>query len=85
MDIYTVIGIRDIDFVAEDGRNIKGISVYYTYETFGVDGVATDKVFISERLLAEKTVEVGDFIRVFFTRKGTVSGFEIVGDIDVWL
>lgn len=83
MDTVTILGIRQVDFVTEDGVNIKGLSVYYSYREDGVDGVAADKVFIADRYLSDIRLAVGDNIRIFFTRKGSFAGVEVVDDIDI--
>ena len=51
MDVVTILGIRRVDFVTEDGVNINGLSLYYSYHDDGVDGVAADKVFVADRHL----------------------------------
>ena len=82
-DVVTILGIRRVDFVTEDGVNINGLSLYYSYHDDGVDGVAADKVFVADRHLTNIKLAVGDNIKIFFTRKGYVAGVEVADEVDL--
>lgn len=41
-----VLGTRDLDFKANDGKEIRGRQVFVAYKQDGVDGDMVDKVFI---------------------------------------
>ena len=41
-----VLGTRDLDFKANDGKEIRGRQVFVAYKQNGVDGDMVDKIFI---------------------------------------
>lgn len=57
--VAQVVGIRrNIDFTADDGRQIKGNKLYVLYQDDKVDGVASQSVFCRSELDVSH-VEVG--------------------------
>lgn len=74
--MYSVVGVELKSFTAKDGKTITGYNVWYTFERDGVDGVVTDRVFVSDRVCnsSNYTPHVGDKIRCFaYTRRGSLS------------
>lgn len=70
-----IVGIRNVDFTAQDGSHIVGVSLYCSYEiTRNGAGYAVDKVFVSENKLRDVMYrpEVGDEIVVNYNRFGKV-------------
>lgn len=55
-----VLGIKKVNFQADDGRTIDDITLYGSYDADGVDGVATDKAFVSSDKFNGVEVKVGD-------------------------
>lgn len=70
-----IVGIRNVDFTAQDGNRIVGVSLYCSYGiTKNGAGCAVDKIFVSENKLREVMYlpEVGDDIVVNYNRFGKV-------------
>ena len=76
-----VIGLRQVDFKAQDGNKVQGLSVYVTFpiEENGT-GEACDKLFLSASkvVMMEKIPQVGDEINVTYNRWGKVQDVTIV-------
>lgn len=77
MKSYKVIGIRPLNFKAQDGGTIEGTTIYYEYQEQGVLGVACDKVFASIRMDISK-IQVGSDVRLSFTKTGRLDDIEIL-------
>lgn len=45
--IAKVLGTRDLDFKASDGKEIKGKQIFVSYRQDKVDGELVDKIFIN--------------------------------------
>lgn len=41
-----LVGVRKLDFNTDDGKNMKGTQLFFTYADDGITGMATDKKFI---------------------------------------
>lgn len=78
-----VIGIRKVDFNAQDtGNRITGYSLYCAYDiTKNGSGVGVDKIFLSDKKLADCGYfpEIGDEINVTYNRYGKVDSIFPVG------
>lgn len=48
-----IIGVQPKQFTTTDGSLIQGWNVWYTESRKGVDGVVSDRVFISDRVSNE--------------------------------
>lgn len=73
--MYTIVGVQLKSFTTKDGNTVTGYNVWYTYDRTGVDGVVTDRVFISDRVCNRSnfTPHVGDVVRGFaYTRFGSL-------------
>lgn len=73
--MYTIVGVQLKSFTTKDGKIITGYNVWFTYERTGVDGVVSDRVFISDRVCNRSnfTPHVGDVVRAFcYTRFGSL-------------
>lgn len=44
--MYTLVGTKNVDFKGSDGAQVSGVNLYFTYEDPGVEGVATERVFV---------------------------------------
>ena len=67
-----ILGKREVNFVAEDGRQIAGASLYIGYEKDGVDGMVAEKVFVSAAKLPMKPIVVGADAEIYFDSRGKV-------------
>ena len=49
-DVYELVGMRSVDFTGSgDGKKVEGMNLYLTYEDGYIEGVGTEKVFISSK------------------------------------
>lgn len=56
-----VIGTRDLDFKASDGKEIKGKQIFVSYHQDGVSGEMVDKIFVNhESPLVDVSYKFGD-------------------------
>lgn len=73
--MYTIVGVQMKSFNTKDGKIITGYNVWYTYDRTGVDGVVSDRVFVSDRVCNRSnfTPHVGDVVRAFtYSRFGSL-------------
>lgn len=50
--MYTLVGIRQVSFKGSDGSQVSGTNLFFTYPDPNVEGLATERVFVSaERLM----------------------------------
>lgn len=75
-----VIGLRKVNFKANDGQMIQGLSIYVTFpiERDGT-GDAADKLFLSASKVEalQQIPQVGDDINVTYNRYGKVDSITI--------
>lgn len=62
--MLTIIGVKLTSFTSKDGTKVTGYNVYTTEERSDVDGLACDRIFISDRVCNRSnfTPHVGDII-----------------------
>ena len=68
----TAFGFRPVNFTADDGRTITGTTLYIGYEAEGVEGLATEKIFVSAEKMPKKAIVPGSDVEVVFNMKGKV-------------
>lgn len=68
----SVIGKKHVDFVSKDGSEITGTTVYFAFDAEGVEGMETDKAFISTAKMPAKGITVGKDIEIVYNRFGRV-------------
>ena len=77
-----VIGIRYVDFNAQDGKHVTGVSLFCSYPiTKNGSGVGVEKFFLSDAKLGYcgYKPEIGDEINVQYNRYGKVDSVTPVG------
>lgn len=69
--MYNIIGVQMKSFVTKDGKTITGYNVWFTEERKDVDGIISDRVFVSDRVCnrSNYTPHVGDDIEAFAYNK----------------
>lgn len=74
-----VLGKREVAFTTKDGKEIDGVSIYYSYEEAKVTGLAADKLFLSNEKLRgiEWDPKIGDEFQPLFNRYGKVDTVEV--------
>ncbi len=74
-----VIGYRRTSFRPQDGgQEISGVTLHLTEQRSGVEGLAVEHVFVSDRKLDGYFPQLGDDIRLFYNRYGKVDGVEML-------
>jgi hypothetical protein len=70
-----VIGFRNVDFTGQDGRPVRGLSLYLSKPiTKDGSGETVEKVFLSERILnsMEAIPALGEEVEPVYNRFGKV-------------
>lgn len=73
--MFTIIGVKLTSFTTKDGTKVTGYNVYTTEERDDVDGLASDRFFVSDRVCNRSnfTPHVGDLIDCFaYTKYGSL-------------
>lgn len=75
-----IIGVQPKQFTTDGGVVINGWFVWYTESRRGVDGLAADRVFISDRVSNDSSFipHVGDIVKAFCYNKYGKLSFIIV-------
>ncbi len=75
-----IIGIRPSSFTGQDGSQVSGKNIYLTEPLEKGEGLAADRVFITDAKLSQWTYQpkVGDEVRLEYNRYGRCSGMEKV-------
>lgn len=62
--MFEIIGVQLKSFTATDGTTITGYNVWFTEDRKDVDGLAADRIFVSDRVSNRSnfTPHVGDII-----------------------
>lgn len=80
-DVKKVVGVqRNVKFKV-DGKDWSGCNLYFEEAKNGVDGVATEKVFINDTKDCYPTalgLKVGDSVTCTYNRYGKVDGISVV-------
>lgn len=74
--MFTIIGVKLTSFTTKDGTKVTGYNVYITEERPDVDGLAADRVFMSDRVCNRScfTPHVGDIIETLgYNKYGRLS------------
>jgi len=80
--LHHILGIRPVNFTADDGRAISGTTIYVSFADEGVIGEAADKLFVSSTLALPVGLKPGDMVNITFNRKGKVDRIT-TDDIDI--
>lgn len=69
--MFTIIGVKLTSFTTKDGTKVTGYNVFTTEERDDVDGLAADRVFLSDRVCNRSnfTPHVGDIVDSFSYNK----------------
>ena len=75
--MYEVIGFRYVDMTDDDGREIKGHSVFFAVEedADGLTGRSTCKVFFPASKYPDFRPQVGDLYDLFFNQRRRLPGY----------
>ena len=74
-----VVGVKKTSFTTKDTKEtINGYNIYYSYPAIGVEGLATDRFFISLNKAGEWQPMPGDEILIYYNRFGKVDSVVLV-------
>lgn len=77
-----VIGIKPtvFDFTDKNGKkvNSEGLTLYLTYESKSVEGLACESVYLSNAKLNGYDAYLGDEVEVLYNKFGKASGIRLV-------
>jgi hypothetical protein len=78
MNHLTVVGVQETEFKPKDSNDlIKGYNLWLGEERKGVDGLATDRVFITAEKMNGLTIEPGDIVEISYNKWGRVQSISI--------
>jgi len=71
-----IVGIRPSSFKGSDGSDVSGRNIYLTEPLDKGEGLATDRVFVTDAKLADWVYKpvVGDEVEISYNRYGRVAG-----------
>ena len=75
--LHMVLGKKAVSFTADDGKEISGTRLYIGYEAKGVEGMATDKVFVSAAKMPKGDIVVGSEVNIHYNRYGKVEAIDV--------
>lgn len=52
-DVFTLVGMRNVNFKGSDGNTVDGVNLFFTYEDEHINGCGTEKVFIPSKKFCE--------------------------------
>lgn len=64
----SVFGKRKLNFISKEGNEVDGWQIYVGFEADGVEGLLTDKMFLSSKKFRDIAVTVGQDYEVTFDR-----------------
>lgn len=77
-----LVGYRKSAFTATDtGERISGYNLYLTYADGNIEGVGTERVFLSDKRLGGYLPRVGDQLELVYNRYGKVSEVRQLADV----
>lgn len=71
-NLYKVVGRRYTEFDTRDGNHIKGYSVFLQYSDPNIEGVGTDRVFVSDEKFRASPFKVGANVDLVYNKYGKV-------------
>jgi len=74
-DVYELVGIRGVSFAGSDGKQVEGTNLYLTYEDDYIDGVGTEKVFVTSKRFNSLSFvpEIGARCRLMYNKYGKIA------------
>ena len=67
-----VFGTTKLDFFSKDGNQVKGRQVFIGFEATGVDGMMTEKFYLSDDRFGDIDIIAGADYDFSFDRRGKV-------------
>lgn len=73
-----LIGYQHKHLTFQDGRSTDGYFLYLSEERKGVEGVATERVFLTDAKANGYKPYLGDELRLFYNRYGKLDSVEVL-------
>lgn len=68
-----VVGIEKVDYVSKKTqKQVVGVKLHLIFETENVNGFACESVYVPERVDCIGDVKVGDKVKIYYDRYGSV-------------
>lgn len=79
MEKWKVVGYRKVDFKDQDGRSVKGYTLFLARNTedSSITGLEVQKIFISSERVAYAPAE-NDYIGLSYNRYGKIQDIEVL-------
>lgn len=78
--MYEIVGKKRVDFKPKNSDDrVDGLTVYVTYEEDKVQGLATDKIFLSTTKFGDmfSDLKVGTLIEISYNKFGKVDSVHV--------
>lgn len=74
-DVYTLVGMRNVNFKGSDGGQVEGVNLFFTFEDEHINGVGTEKIFIGNKKFCELSFvpDIGSPCVIRYNRYGKVA------------
>lgn len=74
-DVFTLVGMKDVNFKGQDGSQVSGWNLFFTYDDPYITGVGVDKIFIGNKKFGEVSYmpEIGSKCRLLYNKYGKVA------------
>lgn len=70
--MYEVVGYQHKELKFQDGNSCAGFYLFLSEKREGVNGVATERVFCSDKKIGTYAPRIGDHVNVYYNRFGKV-------------
>lgn len=74
-DVFTLVGMRNVNFKGSDGNTVDGVNLFFTYEDEHINGCGTEKVFVSNQkfCMFSFVPDIGAGCRLMYNKYGKVA------------
>jgi hypothetical protein len=79
----TLVGFKNSGFKGKDGTYVDGVTLFFTETRRDVEGLSTEKVFITSAKLGNYVPVIGDELTVLYNRWGKVVGIVPWTDVPI--
>lgn len=79
----TLVGYKKSGFTGKDGTRVDGTTLFFSDSRPDVEGVATEKVFVTKQKMGNYVPVVGDELTILYNRWGKVVGVVPYTDVPI--
>lgn len=75
MEIFTLVGMRRVNFKGQDGNPVDGLNLFFQYSDRNITGYGTEKIFISAAKFNDVSFmpQIGDNCQLLYNKYGKVA------------